>query len=201
MKKLHFALLYFALSNAHISIAHAGILSFDDVTEDAEVAIADGYGGLNWSNFWVQNPILSQITDFDSGFYNGVASGGYTAFNANGDSATISSNNPFDFNSAYFATASRWGLEITATAYRNGSQLYQQQFAVNTDAAQLLNLNFTGIDRLEFVAAGGEEYLGSGFHFTMDNAEINASPVPLPGAAWLFGSIMAVFLGVKRRTA
>jgi len=176
-------------------------LSFDDVTEDAEAVVADGYGGLNWSNFWVQNPVLSQIADFDSGFYNGLVSEGYTAFNGNGETAEISSVNPFDFTSAYFAAASRWGLEITATGYRNGSQLYQIQFAVDTDAAQLLNFNFIGIDRLAFVAAGGDEYLGAGFHFTMDNASIDTAPVPLPGAAWLFGWVMAGFIGLKRRNA
>jgi len=201
MKKLHFVLLYLALSCFQINTAQSSVLSFDDVTEDAEAVVADGYGGLNWSNFWVQNPVLSQIADFDSGFYNGLVSEGYTAFNGNGETAEISSVNPFDFTSAYFAAASRWGLEITATGYRNGSQLYQIQFAVDTDAAQLLNFNFIGIDRLAFVAAGGDEYLGAGFHFTMDNASIDTAPVPLPGAAWLFGWVMAGFIGLKRRNA
>lgn len=200
MKKLHLALFCFALSILQLGNADAAILSFDDVTADAEAAIADGYAGLNWSNFWVQNPELGQVADFDSGFYHGVVSPDYSAFNADGGPASISSNSLFDFRSAYFAAASRWGLQITASGYRGGDLLFQQQLLVNTDAAQLFNLNFAGIDTLEFVASGGEDYLGAGFHFTLDNADI-AAPVPLPAAVWLFGLALAGLLGLQRRSA
>ncbi len=201
MKKLHLLLLFITFSGLNINVAQSSVLNFDDVTGESEAAIANGYGGLNWSNFWVQNPELNQIADFNSGFYNGVVSNGYTAFNANGGAAEISSAAPFDFNDAYFTAASRWGLDITATGYRNGSLLYQQQFTVNTNTAQLFTLNFTAIDRLEFVSSGGQEYIGSGLHFTMDNASITPAAVPVPAAAWLFGSALAGFIGFKRRKA
>ena len=200
MKKPYLAFVCFASSLLQLGNANAAILSFDDVTADAEAAIAVGYAGLNWSNFWVQNPQLGQVANFDSGFYHGVVSADYSAFNADGGPATIRSDSLFDFRSAYFASASRWGMQITATGYRNGDPLYQRQLLVNTDTAQLFNLNFAGIDTLEFVASGGEDYLGAGFHFTLDNAEI-AAPVPLPAAVWLFGAGLAGLLGQIRRKA
>ncbi|WP_198402743.1 hypothetical protein [Methylomonas koyamae] len=198
MKKSSFAFVCFALSMLQLGRADAGVLHFDDVTADAEAAIADGYAGLNWTNFWVQNPQLGQVANFDSGFYHGVVSADYGAFNADGGPAGIWSNSLFDFRSGYFASASRWGMQITANGYRDGNLLYQQQLLVNTDAAQFFSLNFAGIDSLEFVASGGEEYLGAGFHFTLDNADI-AAPVPLPAAAWLLGSALAGLLGLQRR--
>lgn len=200
MKKIHFIWLCLVCSCLNINIAQSSVLNFDDVTDESEAAIANGYGGLDWSNFWVQNPELSQIADFDSGLYNGVVSQGYTAFNVDGASATLSSSTPFSFNSAYFAAASRWGLEITLTGYLNGIQQgNSQQIVVNTDAAQFFSFDFSGIDSLHFVANGGEEYLGSGYHFTMDNVTINA--VPVPAAAWLFGSGLIGFIGLNRRTS
>jgi hypothetical protein len=199
MKKIHFYLLCFALFGLNIGAAQASLLDFDSVTADPEATIANGYSGLNWSNFWVQDPVSSGVADLESGFYNGVVSGNYSAFNANGGNAEISSSTLFDFNSAYFSAAYRWGLEITATGFRNGSQQYQQQFMVNTDAAQLFTLNFTGIDRLEFVTTGGEAYVGEGFHFTMDNASVTT--VPVPATVWLFGSAIAGLIGITRRKA
>ncbi|MCQ8104380.1 VPLPA-CTERM sorting domain-containing protein [Methylomonas sp. SURF-2] len=200
MKIIHLPLLLLGLSMFNIDASHAAVLSFDDVTDEAETAIADGYAGLNWSNFWVQNPELSQVADFDSGFYNGVVSGAYSAFNGAGAGAAIASATPFDFASAYFASASRWGLEITLTGFRNGVQQGGSQLiVVNTDAARFFSFDFSGIDSLQFVADGGEEYLGSSYHFTMDNAAINTSAVPLPATASLFGSFLAGFIAARRR--
>ena len=199
MNKLHFVVLGFVLSCLDTHAAQASVFYFDDVTEDSEATIADGYGGLNWSNFWVQNPVLGQVTDLDSGFYNGMVSEGYTAFNGLGGAAEISSDSPFDFNSAYFSSAYRWGLEITVTGFLNSSQVYQQKTVVNTDSAQLFTLNFVGIDRLVLSSTGGDVYLGSGYHFTMDNASINTAPVPVPAAVWLFGSAIFGLAGIARR--
>lgn len=199
MKKSYKYLICLALSCLGINAAHANVLTFDDLSAEAEAYIDNGYGGLNWSNFWVQDPYLIGVSDIESGFYSGVVSDNYSAFNANGEVAEITSATPFDFNSAYFSAAYRWGLNVIATGFLNGSQVAQQQFTVNTDAASLVALNFTGIDRLTFETIGGDEYIGSGYHFTMDNA--NVTTVPVPGAVWLFGSALFGLVGLKRSKA
>lgn len=199
MKKSHKYLICLVLSCLGTGAANANVLTFDDLATDAEVAIDNGYSGLNWSNFWIQDPVLNGVVDIESGFYSGVVSNNYSAFNADGGVAEITSAALFDFNSAYFSAAYRWGLNITATGFLNGSQIAQQQFTVNTDVASLVTLNFSGIDRVTFETSGGEQYVGSGYHFTMDNA--NVTTVPVPGAVWLFGSALVGLVGIKRPKA
>lgn len=198
MKKLHFVSLCLVLSCLNINAAQSDVLTFEDVTGDTWASIPNGYSGLNWSNFWVIAPYLDPTLELPSGYTSGLVSGDFVAYNALGEPAQLSSASAFDFNSASFAAVWRDGLQITATGYRSGSQLYQQQFEVNTDAAQLVAFNFLGIDALEFVSTGGIENFGAGQHFAMDDVTINA-PVPVPAAIWLFGSALLGFAGVARR--
>jgi hypothetical protein len=200
MKKITFLSFLFVLSCLNITTAQSSVLTFDDVTTDTWDAIPNGYGGLNWTNFWVIAPQLDLSLDGSVGWQNGLVSGDFVAYNQSGAPAEVSSATAFDFNGAYFNAAYRDGLQVTATGFRNGSQLYQTTIEVDTNAAQFFAFNFAGIDTLSFASAEGiAPEAWDGTHFNIDNFNINTASVPVPGAAWLFGSAIISLAGVARR--
>lgn len=200
MKKINLVLLVLVLSCLNINVAQASVLTFDDVTADTWDAIPNGYGGLDWTNFWVVAPHLDFSLDASSGWQNGLISGDFVAYNRFGDPAEVSSSTAFDFNGAYINAAYRDGLQVTATGLRNGAQLYQTTIAVDTGVSQFFAFDFMGIDTLLFGAEGGTAPdVWDGAHFNIDNFTINTAPVPVPAAAWLFGSAIMGLAGFARR--
>ena len=197
MKKINLLLLFLALPCLNINAAHSSVLTFDDVTTDTWDAIPNGYGGLNWTNFWVIAPHLDSSLDGSSGWQNGLFSGDFLAYNQAGAPAEVSSGTAFDFVGVNMNAAYRDGLLVTATGLRNGTPLFQETIEVNTDLAQYFAFNFIGIDTLQFVSQGGiAPEAWDGTHFNIDNFAYNAAPVPVPAAVWLFGSSIIGFAGL-----
>ena len=71
------------------------IFTFDDVSPVQYVQIQNGYGGLGWQNFFIQN--AENTPPFDIG----MVSSPNVAFNGLGDPASISSGNTFTLQSAH----------------------------------------------------------------------------------------------------
>lgn len=170
-----------------VGSAHASLVTFDDVSTAVAARVPDGYQGLNWFNFAVQNT----ATAGSAGFANAAVSPSYVAFNNNGTTAMLfgptlplgSPPNPaandFVFNSAYFTAVYLHGLNIHLTGYLDGAQVYVQTIIADIDAARLSDFNWK-VDALYFTADGGTS---AGFavdapYFAMDNLRINETPEP-----------------------
>jgi hypothetical protein len=90
------------------SNAGATTVLFDDVCS-GDCYIPAGYGGLDWSNFIVKDASFDQ----DSGYFRGLVSGDFVAFNGGAFPATFLNGTPFDFVSTYLTAAWNTGLNIT----------------------------------------------------------------------------------------
>jgi len=177
--------IYLLLALAFTSMAHSqGVVTLDfsgftlpfyNLTE----AVPNGYGGLQWSNFYVINPANSFQGPYGSGFQN-IASSGNVIWNANGASAQISRTVPFDLYSAWFTADWMDGLQIMALGYRDGILTYNTAFVINTTSPTLISLNYQNVDQVTFTASGGIQnplYSGYGPEFALDNLTVN---VPEP---------------------
>jgi hypothetical protein len=180
----------------------ATVLTFEDFIEAPPYYhhIGYNYGGLFWGNFAVLD---GSNYNQESGYKHGFVSGGNIAYNAMGDRAGIFSHSVFDFTGAYFTGAWNNGLNITVVGSRNGSVLYSESIVVDSYAPSWFELNYMGIDTLNFNSFGGVDAANdgsSGTQFVMDNFTFNqVSEVPVPATAWLFGSGLIGLAGIVRR--
>ena len=157
--------------------ATASTLDFDNVAPDFD-PIPDGYGGLHWSNF---------LASFDdggyfptSGYYTGIVSGDFVAYNGYAEPADISSDVPFNLDSGYFTAAWNDGLIIAAAGYRNGALLHRTAFIVNTEGPYLKVFDWRGVDEVHFESFGGFDAGTGAFgtHFVVDNLSVSMTPIP-----------------------
>ena len=166
-----------ALSGA----AHATTLTFDDLV--GEQQIANGYAGLDWSNFFV----LPGTQDGPSGYENGTVSTPNVAYNAFGNPASISADtSPFSLNSGYFTAAWNDGLTVSVVGQVGGVDTYSTSFEIDTQAAVLETFNWADLSSVTFTSFGGTNhgYNGTGPHFALDNLTVNVTgAVPEP-ATW-----------------
>jgi hypothetical protein len=130
-------------------------ITFDDLTDNGGgTAIANGYHGLNWSNFYVLNTADYSGSVGENGYTNGTVSGTNVAYNGYGSPASFSGSN-FTFNSAYFTAAWNNGLKIVVTGYEDSSPIDSLSFLVNPTGPTLETFNWSGIDEVGFSSSGG----------------------------------------------
>jgi hypothetical protein len=181
------------------SSAQAITLTFDDITTRYSALVPNGYGGLNWDDFYVLYG--RQPSYANSGYDNGTVSGDYAAFNSGAYEATVS-DGLFDFNSIYLTAAWSDGLNIRVRGLNSGTVLYDNVVTVDTTGPTLFDFNYLGIDQLIFDSFGGVHNPaltnGSGEHFVMDNMTINATGVPEPSTGLLVIAAL-IGLGVRRQ--
>ena len=147
----------------------ADVLGFDDITTNESASIPYGYGGLNWDTFNVGKARIWT----GSGYYNGLVSGDYVAFNWNGNPAEISST-PFNLAGAYFTGAWRDGLAIDIVGYRDTTVAYTYGAVVNTKGPMWVTLDFSNVTRVTFTSHGGTKNPNMGLdgtQFVMENME------------------------------
>ena len=193
------ALVAAAMLAGFASLASADTINFDDLSD---APIANGYHGLDWSNFWSFAPFSP---DYDgSGYESALTSGTNVAYNSYGTPASISSAADFDLNSFVAAAAWNDGLSVLISGYNNGVQIYSTVVSLVTGSASAVTLNWIGVDDVSFVSYGGTNpgLNGSGTHFALDDLTISVAPVPLPAALPLFGFALAGmgFVARRRRT-
>ena len=180
--------------------ASAEVIDFDSGLT-SENPITNGYGGLNWDNFYA----LDTSNYIPSGYVNGTVSPSFVAYNAYGNPGTFSSANPFTFNSVYLTAAWNDGLNVVVDAYSGTTLVHSASFILNTSGPTLKTFNWANIDSVVFTTSGGvvnPAYDGTGTHLAMDNMTINA-PVPEPEtyAMLLVGlGIMGVSASRKKRS-
>ena len=164
--------------------APATVLTFDDATAATEAAVPDGYGGFDWDNFYVLNPVAYGLAP--SGYVNGVVSPTYVAVNATANPAAlwVAAHECFDFNGAYFTGAWNDGLAIRVQGYRTGTQVYDETVIAGAYAPTWFRFDFLDVDRLRFSSYGGTPAgfgIGSGAHFAMDDFTFDEPPaIPEP---------------------
>ena len=162
-------------------VSLALIVTFDDVTPGMGAMIPNGYGDLNWDNFWALNGGLMHP---GSGYELGCVSGEYVAFNGYSDPAVIS-NSAFDFIGAYLTAAWQTGLKIDVEGYQGTTKVFSQTVTVDCYGPTLFEFNFTGVNKVRFNSYGGTDagLGGSGPYFVMDNFNF----VPEPATMCLLG--------------
>lgn len=182
--------------------ASATILTFENGTDSGQL-IANGYGGLNWSNVYVVNSSLlppGPVTG-STGYHNGTVSGNFVAFNT---VPAVVSGSVFDFNGAYLTAAWHNGLNITVSGSLNNQMLYSETVIVDTYNPTWFMFNYNGIDKLTINSFGGVDsgnFSGpDSTMFVMDDFTFQQpSTVPIPAAVWLFGSGLLGLTGAARR--
>ncbi len=194
-----------ALTTA-VNTADAQLLTFDDIpqcdaTSDDGVTLPSPYMGFVWSNFAIQHMLGTDLES--SGYSTGVVTPGCTAFNAYGYSTAISSATSFTFNGGFFTSAWNDELTLTITGFDDALEKYSASLNLDTHGPQLFNVNWEGINRLEFSASSrGSE---NRTHFTMDNARFNnaydPAVVPEPSSLILLAGGLAALGIIRRRRA
>lgn len=161
--------------------ASAGILTFDELGGIGSIDfIPNGYGGFNWVNMGYLDAVNYGSP---SGYQIGLISPNNVAFNAYGNSATVSlATGTFDFNSAYLTSAWYEPNILTVEGFLSGNLVGTKQVPLSTTAPILATFNYANIDTLSFSS--------SNMQFAMDNFEFNGpftAAVPEPASLSLLG--------------
>jgi len=185
----------FAIGLVALFQAKADLFTFDDLPDSFPgYAIPNGYGGLDWGNFYELDG--ANINSFygvsASGYANGVVSANNVAFNNFGNTAITSAATPFNLVSGYFTGAFNNNLTLSVQGYNGGSLIYSQTYTLNATSSQFITLGMNNITEVDFSSYGGYNAglnYGSGTQFVMDNLTVIPTPEPsalaLAGVSWL----------------
>jgi hypothetical protein len=181
--------------------AKANLITFDDLPGGLSV-IPNGYNGLDWANFAALDATTQPYPN--TGYFPAIVSPNNVAFNGSGDPALIS-DGAFDLNSGYFTAAWNDDLQLQVIGSLMGNPLYDMTFTLSATAPTLINLNYLGIDSVQFISFGGTphpEYIefGGGTQFALDNLVINQTGiVPDAGSTVMLLGIALGGIGYLRR--
>jgi hypothetical protein len=219
MKRLKAAVLGVVLM-ALPAIAQAQTINFDDLNTSPSATnpicpvpqLPNGYHGFNWNNFYVLkgsryfDPFLNLNTYciVPGGFRNGVVSSPNVAFNGFGAPASVSSTNPFTFNSVYMTAGWNDGLNVLVQGFLGASLRYSQSLVLNTYTPRLFAPNWAGVDKVLFTSSGGTNpgYIGFGEHVVFDNMTMSPAVIPEPATLLLLGTglgLTGIGVAIRRR--
>jgi hypothetical protein len=128
-------------------------LTFEDVSVKNFSSINNGYGGFDWSNFYVVNRSLLPASAYD----NSRKEEPNVACNAFGTTASIKSNQAFDFQKAYLTAAWSDNLKIIVEGLLKGEKKYCRVITLNKKKPILFNFDFLNIDELKFIPLNPQE--------------------------------------------
>lgn len=166
--------------------ALAATITFDALTP-GYTEIADGYAGLDWTNFYA----IAGDSIPETGYMTGVVSPGNIAFNGYATPASFGSAAAFTLNSLYLTKA--WSAGMTRFDGYVGSVLaYSLDVYATTTGPTLVNFaNWTDLTNVVMSTQDGSQQA------VIDNITINAVPEPETYAMLLGG--LAVVGAIARR--
>ncbi|MGD0058820.1 MAG: PEP-CTERM sorting domain-containing protein [Verrucomicrobiia bacterium] len=182
------------------------VVTFDDInvalTPGYATNIPTGYQGLIWSNFWVNNSILTFQSGHVDGYYYGMVSPSNVAFNASGNPAEIDSATNFNFLSVYLTGAWNSNLNIEVEGFNGAQEIYNTIVVASATNPTLFTFNYLDINRLYFNSYGGEPAFTpySENNFVMDNFTFEFVPEPSSLLLTMLGVLM-LWACRKRRAA
>jgi len=191
--------------------AAAATINFDDLDGSGSQAVPNGYGVLNWTNFYVFDA-FDDLGLKPSGYDVAWVSPNNVAFNAfpnANPTAIISSDTIFNLNSAYLTSVWRDNLQVEVIGFRSvlgiETQIYDQTLTLSATAHTLETFNYVGVDKVEFTPSGGTLHDGYandyGPYFAMDNLNTDVLPlleVPEPGA-WVAAALLLAAIAFSQR--
>jgi len=180
--------------------ARSELLTFDDLSGQY-TAIPNGYGGLDWSDWWVLNVPDYCLSYCPSGYQQSDVSTPNVANGGNPDeedpgTATFSSSSAFTLNSFYITAGWRDDLTVTVTGYNGAAQIDQTSLTIGTQSASFEVFDWTGLTSVTLAMSGGVPHgyaTGSNYAVAIDNMTINGSVTPEP-ATWMM--MLAGFAGL-----
>jgi len=190
--------------------AAAATLNFEGLDGSGNQAVPNGYGGLNWTNFYVYDAVNDPGNLSHSGYevawvsQNNVA---FSAFPTERPTETISSDTLFNLNSAYLTSVWRDNLQVRVIGSLAGVPVptYDNTYTLSATAHTLETFNYVGIDSVEFIPSGGTFHDGykfdAGPYFAMDDVNIDLVQlfaVPEPGT-WLAAALALGVIGFSQR--
>jgi hypothetical protein len=184
--------------------AESAIVNFDDLATPNNASgalwgiIPSTYAGYTWTGLEVQENTSYKSVYGNSYNFPSTLNAAYNG--GNGDkTVTITSSEHFNFTSGYFWKWTQndsnsvygWSASsLTINAY--DGMLSKGSYTINLALSPVLaTLNFTGIDKIEFVANDAGKY------WLMDNASM--APVPLPSSLFFLFPGLLGFVGLRKR--
>ena len=158
-----------------------GGIGFDDLPSSTTggFPIPLGYGGLNWSNFFVVNGI-GFAQSYPSGYGAGAVSVSNVVYNDYGNAASITSGSAFNFISAYLTAGWNDNLQLEVLGYSGLTLTYSNIYTLSATNPTLINFNYFGVNEVYFATFGGTPhpgYISNGENFAMDNVTVSINSV------------------------
>jgi hypothetical protein len=188
------------------SRAATEVLTFDDLVTSCNqplcgvYPIPNGYGGLNWQNFYEDTRLLYDPNGVGSGFATTVFNGPLPSGSSRtlGQPALIyaSAGTTFNINSVDMTGVYADDFHVEAVGYRGGTVVYDNIFVVNSSGPTLLSLNYLNVKSVNFIPLFGTPIsdLGSNV-FVIDNLSVTVPEPALPSLA----ACAAVVVALSRR--
>ncbi|HUJ71865.1 MAG TPA: PEP-CTERM sorting domain-containing protein [Verrucomicrobiae bacterium] len=187
-----------------VSVHSQTVITFDDLSDSTSgTFIANGYQGLNWTNFFHLNAIFHSKDTVVSGYNYGMVSASNVAFNGRGNPAEIDSQSSnFNFLCAYLTGAWNSNLNIEVEGFSATTLLYDTTVVASATSPTLYAFNYLDIDRLTFNSFSGQNagFGEFGEQFAMDNFTFEFVPEPSTLLLAGFGTLTLWPL-LKRRRA
>lgn len=191
-----------------LTYAQSTLITFDDInvpTSSDSISAPNSYDGLQWNNFGIEDTTtLISIWGFTTGlagYVYGMVSAPNVGFNMSGTPASITASSLFDLDSAYLAAAWNNGLQVEVQGLVGATLIYDNTYTVNATGSTLVNFNYLGVNKVNFISSGGVSagYIGAGTQFVMDNLTVTEVPEPDSIGLLMFGTFVIGLAGFRNR--